>query len=728
MAENIKEIMELLFGSTDELNEEMVEYVTQMISIAKEIAKRNEENFGNIIGRGFVKGIDVLKSELNNLNIMGVLGSFSEEAGNELKKSFENMGKALEDSGALSFLASVGVNERDLEGVKDVISTVVNEDNVIRFSAQFAFSELVEGFNKISRPVSDVEKEVLNFTQSAEKATRGLVSPLENLGNNAVTQGISSYREQVSNLVQEFGIAQEEAETFYQGLSKAGVNIRQLSALEATAGDTAETFKGLEAAFFISRATGLELGEVAKQLNVQTRTLGVSTEDAQDAFEIFSRVQANTTLKIKDVADAIGSAQEKMKFFGDTTEGSSMIFKGLLDTFDDGREALARPLFERVIDGLGGMSMGVRSFIGMTNNIGGGGRGPIGAGLAVEEAFATGEGLEEVLEGVRNQIEQFSGAQIMTRSEALETGQEQQFEIQRQLLQQFLGVQDSQQQNLVLEFLQNSDFGAIRETIGSTGQGLMAGEVRQRAATEVGGSQQAIANRLEAISNIEASSALADSLIEGTKQINLAGDSFKKGADAVEESLEAGAEAFRKVLSDMGMDRQEGVIQGAAEEAEAARRGEIDTTQVQAAQVNALPEAAARGFVYDEQLRSLANSVGTTAEQLNTFSESAVTTAEQLNQLSEIRKRYIEIETDRISVIERLRDIQAKNRESLAGMGDAAESSTTTKKEIVEREVKIKVTAEMDESGNINFVPVVSEIAEDTARRIVEEQAGAPTE
>lgn len=736
--EQENEILKLLFG-VDALGDALRSIEDVLKSMVQKSMESSETAMRMLTGASR----DSIQTIQGNLKQAFDVTTIVESQMASAKKLFQDLGSdvknVFEDIGLQDVLVGLELDTNSLGRVRESIGELADENFVLNITAFMAGNEVLDQLRGVTRGIKSVEDDVLEVSRAGEAALRGMIAPLsDDRPYKDMAGGVAAFRNEILDTVMEFGLARSTAQEGFSELTARGLNIDQIQRLSLTTSESGESVKGLQAAFLGAYSSGLELADAANILNLRMRALGTDGAEAAGVFETLQRVQANTTLTTKNILDAIGSAQEQMKFFGDNTDNVAAIFKGFVDTLGRGREELARPLFDQVINGIqqlaNSANMGTRAFIGMASGIGGG-AGPIGAGLRVEEALTTGEGLDDVLGGIRDQIERFSGAQILTRREAIDTGQEQQFEIQRRLLQQFLGVTGAQEQNLVLESLRENDFAQIMDQLRPTGGGLTTGVAEDRISREVGAIDRAT-NRLEAIGAIGLSETASKDILEASSVINEGAKGFSDAAETLRETLEGGN--FQGLLDIFrgGEARQERIAERARQEIPEAFDSEgplgpsaralnsfsqaMDNTSVKSA-------AALNSF------NEVLNNTGiNTAASLNTLKESADNSGVALSSIPETIQSWVTPETigeltdfsvnDRMSrEQERLRDTRSQDEEGI--------SSRSSLSEPMEKEVILKVKAEIDpNSGLINLIPAIENVATPIAIREAEARAGAPRE
>ena len=737
--ESHKEIMEMLLGKHQEMMGTMDSIMKSLVAVSGKAGLEVAE----IISESAKTGLKAMEASFKNLDISSIFKTKFAGVATEFGSLVSRTSEMFENSDLKELLIDIGFEEGSLSKVKDGIGEIVNKDFAIKFGAYLAVEELFSGLDRAAKIIEKQEKKILATSRSGEIALRGMISPLsDDRAFSSLSTGLSAYRSELLDVINEFGVAQEEGNKAFAALTGAGLNLEQLQKLKVVTSESGESITGLKAAFLAAKATGLDFTTVAEQLNRQIRTLGVETTSAASVFETMQRVQANTTMSMKSIAEAVSSGQEKMKFFGDATMSSETVLKGFLNTLGKGREELAKPLFDLVIDGIKNMDFGVRSFIGMASGIGGGGGGPIGAGLRVEEALTSGEGIEEVLMGVKDQIEKFSGAQILTRKEAVDTGQEQQFEMQRRLLEQFLGVRGGQEQNLALEMFQKSDFSGIRDQLKPTGA-ISTGLAEESIAVQTGAISR-MTNKIDALKNIGLTEELSQNITSASGAINEGSKSFRDVADSLRKLFGSKLEAAFSGTSEKALARETASARSAAEQS---KDGTLDTSGSKSAEALEAKSSAIElaGANFAEQMEAYSSVVEKTGavhvDKLNSYSESlekaGARNAEALNSLTSLTDKAGAFSANLLDTMagktskERADEIKAnmhesmsKQREMLAGSGGQGAAAAPE-----EHKINIIFSAEMDtNTGIINLIPSIENTLMPMVDNRIDKKISAPRE
>jgi hypothetical protein len=197
--------------------------------------------------------------------------------------------------------------------------------------------------------------------------------------------------------------------------------------------------------------------------------LGYKSNEAAQIFGSFNQIAMASGMPTKDVSDSMMGAAKAFQYLGGNIGSVEATYKNFIDSVGEGKKKLALDLAAEVTSHIANMNMGQKAFLGMTGRIGGEG-GAIGAGLRVEKAMETGEGMEGILEDLKNTLRKTTGTDVLTRDNAITTGQEQQYEAQRQITGSFLNITDPGKLNNILEMLSKSTTGAAAELAGGRGK------------------------------------------------------------------------------------------------------------------------------------------------------------------------------------------------------------------------------------------------------------------
>lgn len=218
-------------------------------------------------------------------------------------------------------------------------------------------------------------------------------------------------------------------------------------------------------ALLTAAATGMEASQMANIMGKAHLELGESVETAGEAIAAIADAAEGSGLRFNEVSQAIMGSAGALKMWGGTIASVTPVFKSFVASLGEGRKGLATDLMNQYVGGLQKMGLSTRALLGTIGGMGGGGAGggtAIGAGLEMEAALETGEGMEQVSANLIQALNQFGGGQgVITREEArADPTLERNFIVQRQLLQQMLGV-DQASANQMMGILKDVESGGM---------------------------------------------------------------------------------------------------------------------------------------------------------------------------------------------------------------------------------------------------------------------------
>lgn len=348
---------------------------------------------------------------------------------------------------------------RNFSGVFGILKEeAMRPENIVSLGMVAGTDATKAALTELLSPIDSIERRVVEINRASNELFMGFQTGATDASYNALElqENMDAFRVAAVQAGMQTTQGFQASLRALQALRQAGLDpeeIVNMGDLTAQLNDGIQNFEALSAVQRIAAATGLEVSEVGKTMFQSMRTLGVEGEDAIQMFGTLKGALEGTALDFRIGADAIMQGADRLKFFGNNVESAGAIYQNFIRTLGEGREALAAPLFQEVIGGLAQMNEGMRAFIGLTGQTGGfGAGGAIGGMLRVEQALETGN-LEGIMGDLQQQIERLSGAPIMTREQAIDRGQEQQFLTQRRIMQQALGIGDVGQASRIMEMM-----------------------------------------------------------------------------------------------------------------------------------------------------------------------------------------------------------------------------------------------------------------------------------
>lgn len=400
----------------------------------------------NITGLG-----DMLKSTMSGENIIAdkwVTQARLQMASIKAIFSQSNLELSFDTTGMIDSVKSVMGEAQEF---------ITNPANAVNIAAFLGAEGMAAGVQEFMGPIGRLEERVMELSRAGVEMFRAFSGGADDFGAGAlaIDKNLSDFRQTAIAAGLDTGMGFDAAKASLLELGKAGVDVQQILQMDDISvqlGSALPPMDALTAAMRIQAATGMQTAEMGKFMRQGMRELGVQGQDTIDMFGTLKVAQQDTNMRFNEVATTVMAGADKLKFFGNNVESATAIYQSFVQSLGEGREALAGTLFDSVVSGLANMNNGFRAFLGMTGQVGGGAGGALGGMLRVEQALETGN-LEGIMGDLQTQIERLSGAPIMSRQQAVDTGQEQQFVIQRQILQQGLGIGDREQAAKVMEMM-----------------------------------------------------------------------------------------------------------------------------------------------------------------------------------------------------------------------------------------------------------------------------------
>lgn len=475
---------------------------------------------------------------------------------------------------------------------------ILQGENAIKFGIVFATDQAIKATKNMLSPVLDLEKRLKEVESAGISAYGQLAlaganeSKVKGLGQTFtnVAGAVDQFKATVTDVVNETGKSYQEATKDVEAFGKAGFDDRRLKNFTLSTSEADKSVSGITTAMRLASITGQSMDEIVGNLALQTRSLNTDEEKLMDVYGSATEIARKYNVRLQDVISGTFKAAQGLRYFGDTTKGVTDLYNKMIGALGKGRESLAQELVGALTEKLGSLGNGIQAFIGMTSGIGQG-RGAVGSSLEVEEAIAKGD-LSKVLDGITDQIQKISGTGVLSRKEALDTGQEQQYLVQRELVKSMLGLSD-QQAALLLEAkskgqninIQDLNIAAGKQALSSAGQQAVAQQT---------GPTTALINKAEMDNLLSMTSGLSKDLTDSSKQLLTGSDNFKTGTMILREMFgkkysgtdikSDSDEVRRKVIADLNAKN---LPKGKEEKLKAAE----EAKDVPATQVNALSDA-----------------------------------------------------------------------------------------------------------------------------------------
>ena len=276
-------------------------------------------------------------------------------------------------------------------------------------------------------------------------------------------------KETVSDFAQSMHMTAREMGDFVTATNQTSLSLGQLS-------ETVDTGIGVTTLYAVAAgqaaAMGIGVGQAATLINTAMNKQGKSAQEAAEMLGMFSGVAETVGLKANTVASTLNGAIQRFQKLGMAADFGRPILEG----------------FGRVMNNLG---LGIEEATGLTQTLGGalagltndyanayimfqrggldigggGGGGVLGASIGMQaallEADQTGDQGAigaQLVTGLRDTLESFTGGSIVTVQQAAESPELQnQFYVQQQLLKSQFGIGDDASATRVLDLLADID-------------------------------------------------------------------------------------------------------------------------------------------------------------------------------------------------------------------------------------------------------------------------------
>jgi hypothetical protein len=389
-------------------------------------------------------------------NIQKITG-MSEQSGSAINRLFRGVGANFEE---LKTVASSTAALVALGGIKKGLD-MINKT----------------GLMTIQQDLMDFEKTALSasqrFGQSFEQSQGSINMFHQELANTMDTT--KSTRDEVMKVGAALSVAFDAEQQVGQldNLSKAQADVRSSMTLTNTA-------------ILVGAAKGMQAEKVAGMMTEAYMNLGESQADVAKIFGEIGIAAEKSGLSFEKASDAIMASADSLKMWGGTIGSVTPLYKAFTGALGEGQKGLAVDLMNNFTRGLQQMGLETRALIGLQAGMGGGG-GALGVGLEMEALMEQGEeGMAQMTENLLTTIKGFTGGAVLTREEARETGREQEFVMQRQLLKQMGIVADDASGTKMLGILKEIDAHGLQtgsDAEKALGEMMQTGEKTQEATT-----------------------------------------------------------------------------------------------------------------------------------------------------------------------------------------------------------------------------------------------------
>ncbi len=307
-------------------------------------------------------------------------------------------------------------------------------------------------FSKVQKPVMDIQKAAMQMQLAMGKS---FDSAIKNVG---------AFRNEFTNAMVDTKSTMEDVtktQAAFRDVFSADDAVRRLVSLEKATKDVRASTTLTTTALLVGAAKGVDSAKIAEMMSKAHFELGATAEEAAESMGDIALASEKSGLSFSKSAGAIMDNASKLAMWGGTIKTVAPLLQAFTSALGDNRKGLAPKLLEEYVGGLERMGFEMRALTGISTGVGGG-KGAIGAGLEMEALLDKGaEGMAEVSQRLIDTIKQFSGGEIITREQAIaDPALEQNFLIQRKLLQQMTNSSDSSATRMI-GILKNIDANGL---------------------------------------------------------------------------------------------------------------------------------------------------------------------------------------------------------------------------------------------------------------------------
>jgi len=212
----------------------------------------------------------------------------------------------------------------------------------------------------------------------------------------------------------------------------------------------------------VARGAGMDTTQAANFLTKSFMQFGADMPKALEALAKFKTAADEGGTSTSIASEQITTASSGFTMFSTRLADANNVWLTFQKSLKDqvGPQAIGE-LTGSAARGLAGMSLNTQALVaqmsGMTRGVS-----ALGGALRMELDMRQEGGLAKNLERVQQTISRLGGGRIVTLEQAVQNpAQEMQFQLQRQLAGQMLGVQGGPQQSRLLEVLQNVEKGGV---------------------------------------------------------------------------------------------------------------------------------------------------------------------------------------------------------------------------------------------------------------------------
>ncbi len=226
----------------------------------------------------------------------------------------------------------------------------------------------------------------------------------------------------------------------------------------------------------VSKRAGLDAQATTNLASASYSKFGGSVKDLASDIANFHAAVAGTDIPISKAISQIQAAGEPLGIFGRKITETTNVWKTFTSSLTGVPIDAVGKLFTTVTHQIANMNLGTQAFVAQMSGMAHGAT-ALGGALRMELEMRQPGGMERNLERVMQTISRMGGGRIVTLEEAARTpALEMQFQLQRQMAGQMLGIQGGQEQSRVLEVLRNIEQGGITRVDASKELQTMMGE------------------------------------------------------------------------------------------------------------------------------------------------------------------------------------------------------------------------------------------------------------
>jgi hypothetical protein len=385
------------------------------------------------------------KTQFESLDIvLGKMGASS----HPLISSLKDMGKTIMGTGALALALGN-------DTVRGLIMPFSSADDVIKTLPR-AFQNWNAVMRQSTEAINLVNMAFLSYGRSLEDARRP--------GSLLV--------DDVARISTQFGTSKKDTFDFIAGLKGVPGAYDAIGKSVATAGGPVAQFGQL---MMIAKATGMDAKDVASLMTTAFERFGQKgAQAAAENIGMFHAAISGTDIPMSKAVSQIQAASDPLAIFGRKMTEATNLWKTFTMSLTDVPIDEVGKLVTTVSGQIANMNLNTQAFVAQMTGMAQGAS-ALGGALRMELEMRQPGGMERNLERVTQAVSKLGGGRIINLQEAAQTpALEMQFQLQRQLVGQMLGIQGGQQQSRVLEVLQNVEKGGMTNvSAGKEVQNLM---------------------------------------------------------------------------------------------------------------------------------------------------------------------------------------------------------------------------------------------------------------